>query len=331
MEGNRKAQILAALRENGEYVSGQELCGRFGVSRTAVWKAIKQLKEEGYEIEAVQNRGYRLQSSPDLISEEEIAGRLTTKWAGRTYYFFPETGSTNLDAKRLAEEGAPHGTLVAAGVQTAGRGRRGRTWESSDCGEAIYMTLLIKPDFSPGHASRVTLLMALAVASALEEICGENFRIKWPNDVILNGRKICGILTEMSAEPDSIQHIVIGTGINVNQKEFPDEIGKTATSILRETGRKTARAQIIARVMFFFERYYERFLGTYDLSGVREDYEKRLANKDREVRVLDPAGAYDGVARGITNGGELIVERADGRREEVYAGEVSVRGLYGYV
>lgn len=331
MEETKKAQILKLLRD-GAYVSGQELCERFGVSRTAVWKIVNQLKEEGYEIEAVPNRGYCLKSAPDLVSAEEITSRLKTAWAGRRVYFYAETGSTNIDAKRLAEEGAPHGALVVAETQTMGRGRRGKGWESEDRGQAVYMTLLLKPEFSPEYASRVTLLMALAVTSALEEVCeGQSVQIKWPNDVVLNGHKVCGILTEMSAEPGYIHHVVIGTGINVNQLEFPEEVGAIATSVLRETGRKNPRAQIIARVMFFFEQYYEQFLQTQDLSAVREQYEAHLAGLGGEVRVLDPKGEYVCVSKGITKTGELIVEKEDGTRCEVYAGEVSVRGLYGYV
>lgn len=331
MEETKKTQILKLLR-GGTYVSGQELCGRFGVSRTAVWKIINQLKAEGYEIEAVPNRGYCLKSAPDVISAEEVTSRLTTAWAGRTVYSYGETGSTNIDAKRLAEEGAPHGALVVADTQTMGRGRRGKGWESEDSGQAIYMTLLLKPQFSPEYASRVTLLMALAVTTALEEVCEhQSVQIKWPNDVVLNGHKVCGILTEMSAEPGYIHHVVIGTGINVNQKGFPKEVAKIATSVLRETGRTNSRAKLIARVMFFFEQYYEQFLQTYDLSAVREQYEAHLAGMGKEVRVLDPKGEYVGVSKGITKNGELIVEKADGTRCEVYAGEVSVRGLYGYV
>lgn len=331
MEENKKARLLKLLRDSKTHVSGQELCEQFGVSRTAVWKMINQLKEEGYEIEAVSNRGYCLKSAPDLTSPEEITSRLTTDWAGRTIYHFGETGSTNIDAKRLADEGAPHGTLVVADTQTMGRGRRGRGWESEDAGKAVYMTLLLKPQFSPEYASRVTLLMAMAVTSALEEVCeGQSVQIKWPNDVVINGRKACGILTEMSAEPGYIHHVVIGTGINVNQSSFPKEIEQTAASVFRETGKTQPRAQIIARVMFFFEQYYECFVQTHDLSALREQYEAHLAGIGREVRVLDPKGEYTGVSKGITDSGELVVEKEDGTRVEVYAGEVSVRGLYGY-
>ncbi|MFR6333789.1 MAG: biotin--[acetyl-CoA-carboxylase] ligase, partial [Eisenbergiella sp.] len=189
-----------------EYISGQELCSRFGVSRTAVWKVINQLKEEGYEIEAVQNKGYRLKASPDVIGEIELGSRLQTRgeghWAGNSLIFYPSTGSTNIDAKRAAEDGAPEGTLVVTDCQNTGRGRRGRDW-SSPQGCNLYFTLLLRPDCSPDQACMLTLVMALAVAEAVNEL-GLEAGIKWPNDIVLSGKKICGILTEMSAEPDYI-------------------------------------------------------------------------------------------------------------------------------
>ena len=216
-----KSEILALLRESGDYISGQELCNRFGVSRTAVWKVMKQLKEEGYIIEAVQNKGYRLTENPDVFSASELKSRIRNQWAGRELYFYGETGSTNTDAKRLGEEGAPHGTVVAADMQTAGRGRRGRTWESP-AGKDIYFSILLRPEFAPDKAAGLTLVMALAVARAVEEKCGVEAGIKWPNDVVVNGKKICGILTEMTVETDYIQHVVTGVGINVNMDSLPE-------------------------------------------------------------------------------------------------------------
>lgn len=317
------------LRNSDQSISGQELCNHFGVSRTAVWKAINQLKEDGYEIEAVQNRGYRLISCPEILSKVEIASRLQTKWAGRTLYYYDETGSTNTDVKRLAEEGAPHGTLVVADLQTAGRGRKGRNWESP-AGTTISMSLLLRPEFAPDHASGLTLVMALAVAKALAEVCETEFKIKWPNDIVLNNKKVCGILTEMSAELDYIHYVVIGIGINVNLMQFPDDIKDMATSVLKETGQIVSRSEIVERVLYYFEKYYETYLKTLDLSGLSEEYNAILVNRDRMVRVLDPKGQYQGTARGITSDGELIVEKEDGSTVQVYAGEVSVRGLYGY-
>lgn len=325
-----KAEILALLREKDGYISGQELCNRFSVSRTAVWKAINQLKESGYEIEAVPNKGYRLIGQQDVLNKNEIESRLHTKWAGRELYYFESTDSTNLQVKRLMEEGAPEGVLAVAGEQKQGRGRRGRSWQSPP-DTNIYMTLGLRPEFQPDLAPMVTLIDALAVAKAVEETCGLQTRIKWPNDVVIGGKKICGILTEMSAETGYIHYVVIGTGINVNIDEFPEEIRETATSLYLEKGETVLRAPIVAKTMEHFEDYYEKFVRTMDLSLLMEDYNARLVNKDAAVRVLDPQNEFEGTARGIDKKGQLLVERQDGVMETVYAGEVSVRGVYGYV
>lgn len=321
------------LRNSNGYVSGQQLCTQFGVSRTAIWKVINQLKEEGYIIESVSHKGYRLVESPDVLSVSEIESRITTKWAGRNICYLEETGSTNIDAKRYAEEGARHGTLVVAEMQNSGRGRRGRAWQSPP-GSAIYMTIVLKPDFLPDKASMLTLVMALSVAGAITETTGLAAGIKWPNDVVVNKKKVCGILTEMNAEQDFIQYIVIGVGINVNNatpEEFPEEIRQTATSLRIEGGGRIIRAELIERVMSHFERNYDTFVRTLDMRGLMSAYDSHLINLNAEVKVLDPKGEYDGIARGISDTGELLVEKEDGTVVPVYAGEVSVRGLYGYI
>lgn len=325
-----KAEILTLLREKDGYVSGQELCNRFGVSRTAVWKVINQLKESGYEIEAVPNKGYHLVGQQDVLNKSEIESRLHTKWAGKQLSYVASTGSTNVDVKRLLEEGAPEGVLVVAGEQTQGRGRRGRSWQSPP-DTNIYMTLGLRPDFQPELAPMVTLIDAMAVAEAVRDVCGLETQIKWPNDVVIGGRKICGILTEMSAETGYIQYVVIGTGINVNITDFPEEIKNTATSLYLEKKETVLRAPIIAKTMEYFEAYYEKFIRTKDLSLLLEDYHKRLVNKDEVVKVLDPQGEFEGIARGIDEKGQLLVEKKDGGIVPVYAGEVSVRGVYGYI
>lgn len=335
-----KTDILVLLRNSGDYVSGQQLCDRFGVTRTAVWKVINQLKEEGYQIESVSGRGYRLAEEPgDILSESEIASRLHTKWAGRKVYYYDVTGSTNNDAKRCGEEGDPHGTVVVADIQNAGKGRRGRGWQTLP-GTALAFTILLRPEFAPDKASMITLVMALSVAEAVEEaVAGAEdavTTIKWPNDIVLNKKKICGMLTEMTMTPemDEIQYIVVGTGINVNNaapEEFQEEIRKTATSLKIETGRHVSRARLLEKVLLRFEDNYAVFLRTLDMSELREAYEHHLQGIGGEVRVLDPAGEYTGISRGINDKGELIVERQDGEKVHVYAGEVSVRGLYGYV
>ena len=217
-----KEKILNALLGKTDYVSGQELCARFGVSRTAIWKVMNQLKEDGYEIEAVSHKGYRIVSYPDKITAEEVASRMKTRWAGSKIEFLEKVDSTNNYAKKIAENGALSGTLVLTENQYGGRGRRGRIWENPP-GSSIAMTLIVKPKLPPNHASMMTLVMGIAVARACREISGIDMKIKWPNDIVAQGKKVCGILTEMSAEPDSIHYVVIGVGINVNIDAFPKE------------------------------------------------------------------------------------------------------------
>ncbi|MCI8416536.1 MAG: biotin--[acetyl-CoA-carboxylase] ligase [Lachnospiraceae bacterium] len=329
-----KNQVLELLRQEDGYISGQELCERFQVSRTAVWKIVNQLKEEGYGIEAVKNRGYRLVSVPDLVTEAEIQSCLHTEVMGRNCVYFAETDSTNIQIRRLAEEGAPNGTLAVADYQTAGKGRRGRGW-SSKAGEDIFMSLLLRPQMNPANASMLTLVMGLAGARACQELlleqgCQEQIQIKWPNDLVWRGRKICGILTEMGAEMEVIQYLAVGIGINVNAREFPREISDKAASLCMALGYPLRRAEVIARVLYYFERDYQVFLQTEDLSGLVEDYTERLVNCGRQVQVMDPGKEYTGIARGINSRGELLVE-VDGETRQVYAGEVSVRGIYGYI
>ncbi len=330
MSSSRKTEVLQLLRSSNDYVSGQQICESFGISRTAVWKIINQLKEEGYEIEAVQNKGYFLSSAPDVLSLSELESRMKTKMAGSHLLYFDEIGSTNIEAKKQAENGAPSGLLVVADKQNQGRGRRGRSWESP-AGMNIFMTIMLRPSFAPDKASMVTLVMAVSTAQAIADVTQLPVRIKWPNDIVVNKKKVVGILTELTAETDYIQHLVCGVGINVNQTDFPEDIAATATSLYLESGRKTNRAELIEKTMEHFEDNYEVFCRTEDMSGLIGIYNDLLVNKEVQVRVLDPKGEYDGISHGITKMGELIVERPDGTWENVYAGEVSVRGIYGYV
>lgn len=214
-----KEEILRLLRSADGYISGQELCNRFGVSRTAVWKAINQLKEAGYEIEAQQNKGYKLMAAPDLMTEAEIKSLMHTDWVAKEVLYFDTIDSTNIKAQELAEKGYPSGTLVVADKQESGKGRRGRSWVSPS-GTGIFMTLMIKPDINPNNASMLTLVAALAVAKAITSVTGEEALIKWPNDIVVNSKKVCGILTEMNAQFDYINHIVVGIGINVHNESF---------------------------------------------------------------------------------------------------------------
>ena len=373
-----KTRILKKLLETDGYLSGQELCEQLGVSRTAVWKYMKQLKEEGYEIEAVQNKGYCLKDVPDVLGESEIKSRLHTRWAGQTLYYYDEIDSTNTQIKRLAEEDAPHGTLAVADYQSRGKGRRGRAWDSPH-GSAIYMSILFRPEIRPDRASMLTLVIGLSVTQAIRSNLGLQAQIKWPNDVVLNGKKLVGILTEMSAQMNYIEYLVTGIGINANLREFPEELEDKATSLQKEIGHKVnrsaliaecmekieenyeifvktqdlrefpeeireiagslklsaghpvARAGLIASIMEELEDLYEVFLKTEDLSALKDEYNRNCVTCGHEIRVLEPGHEYTGVARGINAMGELLVEKEDGTITEVYAGEVSVRGLYGYV
>lgn len=325
-----KGEILKLLKETDGYVSGQELCRRFGVSRTAVWKVINQLKEEGYEIEAVRNRGYALKGAGDVLSEAELLSCLKTEWAGGRTVYFDATDSTNVQAKRLAEAHAPHGTLVVSDRQDGGKGRRGRSW-ASPSGVGIWMSLILRPEIAPSSASMLTLAAALAVREGIREETGLSPLIKWPNDLVLNGKKICGILTEMSTELMEIQYVITGIGINVNQREFPSEIRDTATSLSLEAGRCFRRSSLIAAILKAFEKDYAAFLKTGDLSLLLEEYNACLVNRGKEVCILDPSGEYRAVAEGIDESGSLLVTLPDGTRREIISGEVSVRGIYGYV
>ena len=263
-----------------------------------------------------------------IYNETTIADQIHTKWAGKTVHFARETDSTNLWIKRLAKEGASEGTLALAEFQSAGRGRLGRSWEVPE-GTSVMMSILLRPKFEPQYAPTLTLVMGMAVAKAVKSL-GFDVSIKWPNDVVVSHKKICGILTEMGVRDGKIDYAVIGVGINVNIREFPEEMADKATSLYLESGKEFDRSQIPGLVMEAFEEYYEKFAATCDLSGLKEEYESILANYNQPVRVLAKE-PYEGVARGITDGGELLVEKTDGTIVAVSAGEVSVRGLYSYV
>ena len=325
-----KAEILALLRESDKFVSGQELCNRFGVSRTAVWKVINRLKKEGYKIEAVQNKGYHMVSSPDVLSVYELESRIHTDWLGKEIVYKEVTTSTNADVRKLAEDGAENGLVVFADAQTAGKGRRGREWESPK-GVNLYFSVLLKPQFEPHKASMITLVAAYSVARVIREYTGLDAKIKWPNDIVIGKKKVCGILTEMSMERDYIHHIVVGVGINVNEEVFTEEIAGMATSLKIEKGTLVQRAPLLSGILCQFEKDYLDFLAAEDLKPFVDEYNSMLVNKGALVKVLDPKGEFSGIAGGIDEEGMLIVFKENGQIEKVYAGEVSVRGMYGYV
>ncbi|MBR9936778.1 biotin--[acetyl-CoA-carboxylase] ligase [Oscillospiraceae bacterium Marseille-Q3528] len=323
-------KILKMLEDADGFVSGQELCEKLGVSRTAVWKVIGALREEGYVIDSVSRRGYHLVECPDILRQEDLTAALTTRWMGRSLQVHDVTDSTNVRAKQQAEEGAPEGHLVMADMQSAGRGSRGRSWDSPR-GTGIFMSLVLRPQLMPQQAAMVTLTAAYSIVSVLREDYGVAAGIKWPNDVVLNRKKLVGILTEMSAEPDLIHYIVTGIGINVNMKEFPEELSDKATSLWMETGKIYSRAELAARILNRLEPVYETYVRTGDLAFLQDSYNELLINRGQEVRVIGREAEFSGIAEGIGADGGLKIRREDGQVQTVYSGEVSVRGLYSYV
>ena len=325
-----KTKLLYLLRNARQHISGQELCSHFGVTRTAVWKTVNQLKDQGYVIESIPNKGYRLISSPDILDSWEIGSRILNQSFVKKVYYYDEVDSTNNKIRQLAEDmegGDPF--IVIAEHQSGGKGRRGKSWESPS-GTGIWMSLLLKPDMMPGQAVMLTLVAGLAVSEAVREITGAESLIKWPNDIVVNGKKVCGILTEMTAEPDHINYVVIGLGINVNTQAFPDEIS-TATSLRLETGKNVTRAELTEQILYKFEKYYKIFLETKDMSVLKELYNNNLVNINREVKIIQRDDKFIALSSGINDMGELLITCPDGTKKVINSGEVSVRGIYGYV
>jgi len=267
---------------------------------------------------------------PERICPDEIERRLLTRQMGREIYYIEETDSTNVWARQLGKEGALSGSLVITDFQTQGRGRRERRWVAPQ-GLDIFMTLLLRPDLLPVQAPMLTLIMGLSVAEAIDKNIDTTCRIKWPNDVILNGKKVCGALTEMSAGQDGVKYVIIGVGINCNTTAFSPELSDKATSLAIESGQKIVREQLVAEVLWHFEKNYQEFLATKDLSRLTEAYNKILINMDKEVKVLETGSEFTGIARGINSKGELLVDTGNEGQKKIIAGEVSVRGLYGYI
>lgn len=263
----------------------------------------------------------------DLVIER-ILENLSTEQIGRNIVFFRELDSTNSYCRHNGKD-YPEGTLVIANNQTAGKGSRGRSWESPQ-DVAVYMSLILKPDIQPLYAPRLTLVMALSVARALESM-GVQAEIKWPNDIVINGKKLVGILTEMNAKQQGIEQVIVGIGINVSTQHFSEELKVRATSLYLETGKYFPREEIIAAVMNCFEEDYKVFLKTCDLSQLLEQYIQFSATVGKEVRILDSKGEYTGFAQSVDKDGQLLVCKEDGQVVKVFADEVSVRGIYGYV
>lgn len=327
-----KEDILSVLKQNaGTYVSGQSLSEKLNVSRTSVWKYINALKEDGYIIESVSKKGYRLISSPDILTYDEISPFLQTSKIGREIFHFEILDSTNDKAKELALRKGLDGALVISEEQTTGKGRLGRHWVSPRH-KGIWMSIILKPDLEPAVVPRITHISAASVISALKEL-GIHALVKWPNDIILNGKKICGILTEMSGEINKIAYIVVGIGINANltKEDIPSEIAEKASSLLVETGSQCDRKLVAAKVLNKFEILYNNFLNTGSIDDSIKICKENSILIGRDVRIIYRQKETKAHAVDLNSKGELVVQFEDGHVEPVISGEVSIRGLNGYI
>lgn len=316
-------KILEMLKNTDGYISGEEIGQKFGVSRTAVWKAITKLKKEGYNIEAVNNKGYHIIDNVDIINETELSSVIDTEFIGKNILYYDEITSTNDVIKDAYEKGYPEGTIAITEVQTSGRGRMGRKWESKK-GDGLWFSILLKPDIDPRKAPMLTLIAGLCVCKAARRVTGLDVSIKWPNDVMLNDKKICGILTEMSSEIQKINYVVVGIGINVNTEEFPEELSDIATSLKIECNHSIQRKILLNEVLKDFEKYYLQYVNESNFKIFKDEYESLCNTINREINVIGKE-TYKATGIGITDEGELIVERENGKREVVFSGEVSVR------
>lgn len=324
-----KDAVLALLRAEERAVSGEQMSQRLGVSRAAVWKAVGQLRAEGYEIEAATNRGYRLAAEPDRLSTERLAALLQDHPWQKRMIVLESVDSTNNYAKTLAATGAAEGTCVMAEAQTGGRGRRGRGFVSA--GGGLYFSCILRPKAEPQRLMHLTALTAVAVCTAIERATGLQAQIKWPNDPVLNGKKVCGILTELSvvAELNETEYAVLGIGINCNQPHFPPELSEIATSLSRQGGKRIDRNVLAAELVRALATMSETMFTEKDAWLAR--FKARCVTVGRDVVLKRESGDVFAKAIGIGQDAALLVRLSDGTQQEVTTGEVSVRGMYGYV
>ena len=324
-----KDRILKLLKGSDNFVSGQDISEMFGVSRTAIWKYMNALKEEGYVIESSSKKGYKLLNSPDVLTESEVLPLLKTEVIGREIVHFDSIDSTNNMARINAASGCSEGLTVIAEEQTAGKGRLGRKWITPKS-TSIAMSIVLRPGIKPSDAAGITLVMGTAVCRAIRNTTGLDVGIKWPNDIIINGKKVCGILTEMSAEIDIVNYIIVGTGINVNVTQFPEEIRDIATSLCLECKKSISRKEVLAAVLYEFEKLYSIFK-TNGLQTIIQEFKSYSVTLGRHVKVISINEAFEGIAQDITPDGILLVKVEGGSVKMVIAGDVSVKGLNGYL
>ncbi|MFQ9310970.1 MAG: biotin--[acetyl-CoA-carboxylase] ligase [Paraclostridium sordellii] len=324
----REKVINILLNGELEFISGEEISKRLGISRTAVWKHINALKEQGYEIESVNRKGYRLKESPnDILSKENIVHELNTDFIGREIVHFESIDSTNNYAKNVANEKVD-GTVIISEEQLGGRGRLGKKWHSRKY-DGIWMSIILKPDISPMDAPFITLIAGASIVKALDNL-GIKSTIKWPNDIILNNKKVCGILTELSAEIERVNYIVLGIGINVKTLDFPEDIKNIATSIKKES-YEASRVDIIRNILEEFEKNYIDYTVNGDKSKTLDICRKFSAIINKEIYIIKNNEKEIVKCIDINSDGNLIIQDKEGNKKEIVSGEVSIRGEHGYV
>lgn len=329
---SREQVLSLLLQQENQYVSGEAMSRTLGISRAAVWKAIEALRQEGYTIQSAPNRGYRLDSAPDRVREGELTGPLAGCHLGGKLLCLDTVDSTNTECKRQAMAGAPDGLVVISEEQTGGRGRLGRTFQSPK-GRGLYVSALLRPQLPPAEVTDFTAWVAVAVCDGIEAACGLRPQIKWTNDIILNGKKVCGILTEMGLESESnaLQYLIPGIGINANHtpEDFSEDVRLIATSLAQELGHPVRRSELAVQVIRALDRMYAAFP-----QGKQEYLDKYRADcltPGNQVQLITPVSRREAKAVAIDDEFRLVVEYPDGSREALSAGEVSVRGMYGYV
>ena len=325
-----REKILSFLFNSKEYISGEIISSELGISRTAVWKHIKKLRDEGFVIDSVTNKGYKLVEAPELLIEEEILMYLKTGELGRKMLHFDSINSTNSEAKKLAEEGMKSGTVIISEEQVAGKGRLGREWMSPKY-KGLWMSVILRPDIDPAKTSLITQIAGAAVILALKKF-GIDAGIKWPNDIILDKKKAAGILTEMSSEIRSINYVILGIGINVNQEpdDFPGNISDTATSLKIYSGKNISRAELCAEILNNLEFLYNDFTENNTAVKSIDICRNHSVLLNKEVVIHRMGKEYTGIAVALNSNGELVIKKANGEMEYIFSGEVSVRGKTGY-
>ena len=327
-----KSDILKILKENKEkYVSGEEISNILGVTRASVWKNIKLLQKEGYTIDGVSKKGYKLINSPDILSFDEVSMYLNTNYIGKKIHHFITVDSTNSIAKDLAREGEAEGAIVLSEEQLKGRGRLKRSWISPKY-KGIWMSIILRPEIEPIYASKITLIGAAAISKALLDMDIKNY-IKWPNDIVINNKKVCGILTEMSAELNTVNYIVMGIGINVNidKEEMNDDIKNNATSLKEYKGEWVDRKALFVSIVSHFEELYDQFKNYNSIEKTIEICKKNSIVLGKEIVLIKKSNKVVVKAIDIDKDGSLIVVHENGEKEKIISGEISLRGIDGYI